>query len=52
MNLHHEFQTYLDNINTLENVSLTIYFAMYGNLLHWSHDLDYDQTKFEHERNS
>ena len=34
MNLHHELQTYLDNINTLEIVSFTIYFAMYGNLLH------------------
>ena len=52
INLHHELQMFLDDIITLEIVSVTIYFAMNGNLLHWKLDFSYDQTKFEHELNS
>ena len=40
INLHHELQIYLDNKKTLEIVSVTIYFAMFDDLFHWSLELE------------
>lgn len=40
INLHHELQIYVDNKKTLEIVSVTIYFAMFDDLFHWSLELE------------